>query len=90
MFETEQKMIEEQIQAYLKEKGLPEANIQWTWIPFSGNWGIATSFFQLAAQDAKEKGQRPAGGCCLRRGCSVYGCMGIHGRTGRSLGAEDS
>ena len=56
MFETEQKMIEEQIQAYLMENGLPEANIQWTWIPFSGNWGIATSFFQLAAQDAKEKG----------------------------------
>ena len=56
MFETEQKMIEEQVQNYLKENGLPEANIQWTWIPFSGNWGMATSFFQLAAQDAKAKG----------------------------------
>lgn len=56
MFETEQKLIENQIQTYLKENDLPEANIQWAWIPFSGNWGIATSFFQLAAQDAKAKG----------------------------------
>ena len=56
MFETEQKLIEKQIQAYLKENGLPEAAIQWTWIPFSGNWGMATSFFQLASQDAKAKG----------------------------------
>ncbi len=56
MFETEQKQIEKQIQAYLKENDLPEAAIQWAWIPFSGNWGIATSFFQLASQDAKAKG----------------------------------
>ena len=54
MFETEQKKIEEQVQAYLKENNLPEMNIQWAWIPFSGNWGIATSFFQLAAQDAND------------------------------------
>ena len=56
MFETEQKKVEDQVKAYLKENSLPEINIQWTWIPFSGNWGIATSFFQLAAQDAKAKG----------------------------------
>ena len=56
MFENEQKLIEKQIQAYLKENGLPEAVIQWAWIPFSGNWGMATSFFQLASQDAKVKG----------------------------------
>ena len=56
MFENEQKLIEKQIQAYLKENGLPGAVIQWAWIPFSGNWGMATSFFQLASQDAKAKG----------------------------------
>ena len=56
MFETEQKMIAEQIGAFLKENGLPEMNVQWTWIPFSGNWGMATSFFQLASMDAKAKG----------------------------------
>ena len=56
MFEIEQNLIEKQIQAYLKENGLPEAAIQWAWIPFSGNWGMATSFFQLASQDAKAKG----------------------------------
>ena len=56
MFESEQKQVEDQVKAYLKENALPEMNIQWAWIPFSGNWGIATSFFQLAAQDAKAKG----------------------------------
>ncbi len=56
MFETEQKIIEDQVKAYLTENGLPETEIQWAWIPFSGNWGMATSFFQLAAQDAKAKG----------------------------------
>ena len=35
MFETEQKKVEDQVKAYLKENSLPEINIQWTWIPFS-------------------------------------------------------
>ena len=56
MLESEHKQIEDQVIAYLKENTLPEMKIQWAWIPFSGNWGIATSFFQLAAQDAKAKG----------------------------------
>ena len=56
MFESEQKSLAEQINKYLKENNLPDMNVQWSWIPFSGNWGIATSFFQLASRDAKEKG----------------------------------
>ena len=56
MFESEQKSLAEQINTYLKENNLPDMNVQWSWIPFSGNWGIATSFFQLASRDAKEKG----------------------------------
>ncbi len=56
MFESEQKSLAEQINKYLKDNNLPDMNVQWSWIPFSGNWGIATSFFQLASRDAKEKG----------------------------------
>lgn len=56
MFESEQKSLAEQIKNYLKENNLPDMDVQWSWIPFSGNWGIATSFFQLASRDAREKG----------------------------------
>ncbi|HVN54737.1 MAG TPA: arginine--tRNA ligase [Anaerolineaceae bacterium] len=28
--------------------------MQWNWIPFSGQWGISTSFFQLAAQESRQ------------------------------------
>ena len=56
MFEKEQKEINRQITAYLEKNDLPVKELQWTWVPFSGNWGIATSFFQLASEDAKAKG----------------------------------
>lgn len=58
MFEGEQQFIEEQIRAYCGEKGLPEPILQWSWIPFSGHWGITTSFFQLAAAEAKRSGAK--------------------------------
>jgi arginyl-tRNA synthetase len=52
MFETEQKQIEQSIQDFCARTGLPKPGLQWSWIPFSGHWGISTSFFQLAAQEA--------------------------------------
>lgn len=54
MFEAEQRQIEAKISAYCAENGLPEAAIQWKWIPFSGHWGISTAFFQLAALEARQ------------------------------------
>ncbi len=54
MFEAEQQQVEANILAYCKENGLPEPKLAWGWIPFNGQWGIATSFFQLAAQEARE------------------------------------
>ncbi len=54
MFEAEQRQIEEKISAYCAANGLPEAPVQWKWIPFSGHWGISTSFFQLAALEARQ------------------------------------
>jgi len=54
MFEAEQQRIEEKIRAYCAENGLPESTLQWGSIPFSGQWGISTSFFQLAAKEARQ------------------------------------
>jgi arginyl-tRNA synthetase len=56
MFEVEQKMVAGCIQAYCDQIGLPQPGLDWKWIPFSGHWGISTSFFQTAAQEAKLQG----------------------------------
>jgi len=57
MFEAEQRSIEEVIIHYCIENQYPEPDIRWTWIPFSGRWGISTSFFQLASKTfGSEKG----------------------------------
>lgn len=54
MFHTEQQTVESKIRAYCAEHGLPDpASIPWVPIPFSGAWGMSTSFFQLAATDAR-------------------------------------
>jgi len=53
MFETEQQKIEEKIKAYCAASDVPLAALKWTAIPFSGEWGIATSFFQTAADEAR-------------------------------------
>jgi arginyl-tRNA synthetase len=54
MFIAEQHAVESQIRAYCAENGLSEpGEVQWNPIPFAGEWGISTSFFQLAAQEAR-------------------------------------
>ncbi len=53
MFEKEQQLIEEKIKEYCKTNGIPLAPLKWTAIPFSGEWGISTSFFQTAADEAR-------------------------------------
>ena len=56
MFDTERKIIETSIRAYCANQNLPDpGEIAWTSIPFAGDWGISTSFFQLAAQEARLK-----------------------------------
>jgi len=59
MFTAEQSSIEQKIREFCQGQGLPAPDIQWKWIPFSGHWGISTSFFSLAAQEGKEKGIKP-------------------------------
>jgi len=57
MFEKEQECIQQQITAILEKHNYPVNPFRWTWIPFSGHWGIATSFFaNAAAIPNKEKG----------------------------------
>ncbi len=53
MFEQEQQLIEEKIQAYCAAKDIQLAELKWQPIPFSGEWGISTSFFQTAATEAR-------------------------------------
>ena len=53
MFEKEQQLIEEKIKAWCAENDIALAELKWTAIPFSGEWGFATSFFQTAANEAR-------------------------------------
>jgi arginyl-tRNA synthetase len=54
MFKTQQQSISELIRSYCTQHNLPQpGEIAWKPIPFSGEWGITTSFFQLAAQEAR-------------------------------------
>ncbi len=61
MFDAEIKKITDVIQAFCEERGLSESGrIQWSPIPFAGEWGISTSFFQIAALEARS-GKTPEG-----------------------------
>src|SRR5574338_396481 len=54
MFEAEQQQIEQHIHTFFAENGVPETSLTWGWIPFNGQWGISTSFFQAAANEARQ------------------------------------
>ena len=53
MFQNEQQLIEEKIKAYATANDIPLAELKWQPIPFSGEWGVSTSFFQTAANEAR-------------------------------------
>jgi len=63
MFDTQQQIITNKIRSYCAEHHLPApGDLTWSPIPFAGEWGISTSFFQLAAQESraiKEAGGLP-------------------------------
>jgi arginyl-tRNA synthetase len=54
MFESEQQAVEATIKQYCDENGLDLPSMHWVRIPFSAHWGISTSFFQMAAQEARQ------------------------------------
>ncbi len=54
MFDAEQQEVEQKIRAYCSQNNLVNpGEFSWVPIPFSGGWGISTSFFQYAAQEAR-------------------------------------
>ena len=53
MFEKEHQLIEEKIKAYCEANNISLAELKWQPIPFSGEWGTSTSFFQTAANEAR-------------------------------------
>ncbi|MEX2144045.1 MAG: arginine--tRNA ligase [Anaerolineales bacterium] len=59
MFDAEKLHIEIEIRAFCQAQGLPApTEINWSQLPFAGEWGIATSLFQLAADEARQAGAR--------------------------------
>ncbi len=53
MFENERQAIDSKIHEILISNAIPVAEFKWTPIPFSGEWGISTSFFATAAGEAR-------------------------------------
>ncbi len=53
MFESEQQNLEARIKSICEAEGIPLAALEWKSIPFSGEWGISTSFFATAAAEAR-------------------------------------
>src|SRR5690349_18399675 len=53
MFQQEQQLIEDKIKAFGAANDLPLAELKWQPIPFAGEWGVSTSFFQTAANEAR-------------------------------------
>ncbi len=59
MFDQEREFIEKEIRAFCKAESLPTpTEIHWSQIPFSGEWGLSTSLFQLAADEARGSGRK--------------------------------
>jgi arginyl-tRNA synthetase len=53
MFQIEQRASEEKIKSFCETNGIPLVPLDWKPIPFSGEWGISTSFFATAAAEAR-------------------------------------
>jgi arginyl-tRNA synthetase len=53
MFETEQRELQDSIQNICMQHDLPALSTSWATIPFHGEWGFSTSFFAMAAEEAR-------------------------------------
>ncbi len=53
MFPTEQQTINSKIKSFCDAHGIPVASLEWKPLPFSGEWGMSTSFFATAAAEAR-------------------------------------
>ena len=65
MFQEEIKQLESQIKKTLLDQDISvQIGLDWSPVPFSGDWGIATSFFKLAAEEAKKRSERKCARTC--------------------------
>jgi arginyl-tRNA synthetase len=55
MFEKEQQVIDARIRTFCARSDIPLAELKWSPIPFSGEWGLSTSFFATAALEARTR-----------------------------------
>jgi arginyl-tRNA synthetase len=56
MFEQEQRRVEQIIRDYCSTQNLPIIDtVEWKPIPFSGEWGISTSFFRLSSDEIRRR-----------------------------------
>ena len=53
MFDKEQQLIENKVKEFCQANDIALAELKWQPIPFAGEWGTSTSFFQTAANEAK-------------------------------------
>ncbi len=53
MFEVEQDAIQARIKTFFKANDIPFVGLEWKPLPFSGQWGLSTSFFATAAAEAR-------------------------------------
>lgn len=58
MFEHEFTAIEQKFADFCQQTNLPTFTPDWKPIPFSGEWGTSVSLFALAAQEARQRGQK--------------------------------
>lgn len=59
MFNKEKALVEEKILEVLKKNGITPSSLIWSWIPFSGHWGLATSFYKTASENPQYKSEFP-------------------------------
>ena len=60
MFNDFQKLLESKVKSICDANGITLAPLAWKPIPFAGEWGMSTSFFQTAADEARSgKGGKP-------------------------------
>ena len=59
MFNKEKALVEVKILEILTKNGITSSSLSWSWIPFSGHWGLATSFFKTASENSQFKPDIP-------------------------------
>jgi arginyl-tRNA synthetase len=55
MFEKEQLLLEQQVNSFFENHNLKGSVLNWTWIPFSGHWGLSTSLFKIVSLNKNYK-----------------------------------